>query len=87
MKQIQIEAFGIINSIIIYEIIIIYSFYFLFKAIFKKSLRSNIAIAVLFNLISIISFYKIQVVEKPFLPEDIMLIGNAFEIANYGNLK
>ena len=41
----------------------------------------------LFNLISIISFYKIQVVEKPFLPEDIMLIGNAFEIANYGNLK
>ena len=87
MKQIQIATLGIINSIIIYEIIIIYSFYFLFKAIFKKSLRSNIAIAVLFNLISIISFYKIQVVEKPFLPEDIMLIGNAFEIANYGNLK
>ena len=66
---------------------IVYGLYLLFKAIFKKSLRANIAIAVLFNLISIISYYKLQVVEKPFLPEDILLIGSALKIAGYGNLQ
>lgn len=75
------------NFSFLYEAIIIYGFYFLFKAIFKKSLYSNIGIAILFNIISIISFYKINVVGKPFLPEDILMIGDALEIASYGNLK
>lgn len=77
----------IYNFSFIYELVIIYASYFLFRAIFKKSLFSNIAIAILFNIISIISFYKINVVGKPFLPEDILLIGDALEIASYGNLK
>ena len=71
---------------IIYELVIVYGFYLLFKAIFKKSMRSNIAIAILFNIISIISYYKVNIVQKPFLPEDILLVGNALEIAEYGNL-
>lgn len=87
LRRLKIDAHEFFYFALLYELIIVYGFYFLFKAIFKKSLRSNIAIAVLFNLISIISFYKLQVVEKPFLPEDILLIGNAFEIAKYGNLQ
>src|SRR5699024_6843147 len=69
-----------------YEFAMIYGLYFFFKAIFRKSLRSNIALAIVFNVISIISYYKIGVVEKPFWPEDILLIGNAMEIAGYGNI-
>lgn len=75
------------NFSFLYEFVIIYGFYFLFKSIFKKSLFSNIAVAILFNIISIISFYKVNIVSKPFLPEDIFLIGNALEIAGYGDLK
>ena len=44
----------IYNFSFIYELVIIYASYFLFRAIFKKSLFSNIAIAILFNIISII---------------------------------
>ena len=69
-----------------YEIAIIYGWYYFFKAIFKKSLRANIALAILFNIISIISFYKVRIIEKPFWPEDIFMVGNALEIAGYGNL-
>ncbi len=78
---------SIYNFSFFYELIIIYGFYFLFKSIFKKSLKSNIAVSVLFNLIQIISFYKINSVDKPLWPEDILLIGNVTEIAGYGNIK
>ena len=70
----------------IYEFTMIYGLYFFFKAIFRKSLKSNIALAIVFNVISIISYYKIGAVAKPFWPEDILLVGNAFEIAEYGNV-
>ena len=75
------------NFSYIYEIMIIYGFYFWFKAIFKKSLRANGAICILFNLISIISYYKIKIVLKPFLPEDLLMLGNATEIMQYANIK
>lgn len=86
-REIRQKAGFYLSFAFLYELVIVYGFYFFFKAIFKKSLRANIAIAVLFNLISIISYYKLQVVEKPFLPEDILLIGSAFKIASYGNLQ
>lgn len=86
-REIKMEYGIFINFAFFYELVIVYGLYLLFKAIFKKSLRANIAIAVLFNLISIISYYKLQVVEKPFLPEDILLIGSALKIAGYGNLQ
>ena len=71
----------------VYEFVIIYGIYLLFKSIFKKSLPSNICLSVVLNLISIISYYKVSVVQKPLLPEDLSLIGNILEIAGYGNLK
>ena len=80
------KAYGGIFISFAYEFAMIYGLYFFFKAIFRKSLRSNIALAIVFNVISIISYYKIGVVEKPFWPEDILLIGNAMEIAGYGNI-
>lgn len=80
------KAYGGIFISFAYEFAMIYGLYFFFKAIFGKSLRSNIALAIVFNVISIISYYKIGVVEKPFWPEDILLIGNAMEIAGYGNI-
>lgn len=86
-REIRESAGFDLSFAFLYELVIVYGLYFFFKAIFKKSLRANIAIAILFNLISIISYYKVQVVEKPFLPEDILLIGSAFEIAGYGNLQ
>ena len=73
--------------VFVYEFVIVYGIYLLFKAIFKKSFISNIALSIILNLISIISFYKVTVTQKPLLPEDIFLIGNALEIAEYGNLK
>ena len=85
----SLETFRLYGGIFlsfIYEFAMIYGLYFFFKAIFGKSLRSNIALAIVFNVISIISYYKIGVVEKPFWPEDILLIGNAMEIAGYGNI-
>lgn len=86
-RELRERAGFYLSFAFLYELVIVYGFYFFFKAIFKKSLRANIAIAILFNLISIISYYKVQIVEKPFLPEDILLIGSAFEIAGYGNLQ
>lgn len=72
---------------LLYEIIILIGFNLLFKAIFRKSLYKNIGLSILFQIISIISFYKATVVKDPFLPEDLFLIGNAVEIARYGNLQ
>lgn len=86
-RELRESAGFYLSFAFLYELVIVYGFYFFFKAIFKKSLRANIAIAILFNLISIISYYKVQIVEKPFLPEDILLIGSALEIASYGNLQ
>ena len=80
-------VYGGIFLSFVYEFALIYGLYFLFKAIFKKSLRGNIALAVVFNIISIISYYKMSVVSKPFLPEDVLLVGDALEIAGYGSLK
>ena len=71
---------------IIYELLIIIGFSILFKVIFKKSIIRNICLSILFQTISIISFYKVAITQKPFLPEDILLVGNALEIAKYGNL-
>ncbi len=71
----------------LFEITLLIGFSLLFKAIFKKSLRKNIALSILFQIISIISFFKMEVVQKPFLPTDLSLIGNTFEIIGYGNLN
>ncbi len=86
IKGIRTKAI-FMNFSYIYELMIIYGFYFWFKAILKKSLHANVAICILFNLISIISYYKIKVVSKPFLPEDLLMLGNAIEIIQYANIK
>lgn len=87
----QIRAVRRTSSIYIfsfvYELWIIYGLYFLFKSIFKKSFISNCIIAAIFNIIQIISFYKIEAVSKPFWPEDILLAGNAMQIAGYGGIE
>ncbi len=88
LKMFKIESSFIASFMgILYECFIIYGLYLLIYSISKKSLSSNIGLSVILNLISIISFYKISVTQKPFLPEDIFLIGNAFEIAKYGDIK
>ena len=85
--KMKITAYSWYFIVYIYEFVIIYGIYLLFKAIFRKSLPSNICLSIILNLISIISFYKVSIAQKPFLPEDLFLIENALEIAEYGNLK
>lgn len=86
IRELRRRAFYI-NFSLQYEIMLIYGFYFFFKAIFKKSIRANVAMSILFNIISIISYYKVATVQKPFLPEDLLMIGNVLEIAQYADLS
>ena len=44
LRRLKIDAHEFFYFALLYELIIVYGFYFLFKAIFKKSLMSNIAI-------------------------------------------
>lgn len=46
-----------------------------------------VILSIIFNLISIISFYEINITGSPFLPEDLLLIGNATEIIGYANIE
>lgn len=68
-----------------YLFIILLSLFF--RLISKNSFISNLIISIICLLITIISYYKIQVLEIPLLVTDVFLIGNITQIAGYGNIS
>lgn len=74
---------GAIQYIIIsYLIIVLVEL--IIKSIVKENWKTNIISTILILIITIISYYKYQILELPFLPSDILLIGNINQIAEFG---
>lgn len=54
------------------------------RALLKNTFISNIVVTVITTIISIISYYKYSILAQPFVPNDVLLIGNAEQIAGFG---
>lgn len=66
------------------SILIILANLLIFKGIFNNSFKANLIVTIFGMIIATISYYKINRLSEPFIPSDILLIGNAKEIATYG---
>lgn len=64
--------------------LIILSLFLIFKGIVRDSLKANIIVTLIVVTITMISYYKYKVLKEPFLPNDILLIGNINQIASFG---
>lgn len=78
------NSFIFIYVYIISSYLIILGLLFISKAIFKNNFISNLVVTILVCLISIISYYKYTLLRSPLVPTDILLIGNANQIAEFG---
>ena len=74
---------GRIRYMVIPYLIILNEF-LVIKSFVKDNFKTNVITTVFTVIITIISFYKYRVLELPFLPSDVLLIGNAGEIAKFG---
>lgn len=78
----------IINSqefqYIVVGYLIILSLFIIFKGIVKDNLKTNIIVTFIVMVITIISYYKYKILELPFVPNDVLLIGNIKQIASFG---
>lgn len=72
-----------INYLIVGYLIIL-SLFMIFKGIVKDSLRANIIVTIIVVIITTISYYKYKVLGEPFIPTDILLIGNVNQIVSFG---
>ncbi len=75
---------GKIFSYIVIPYIIMLTEFILIKSIVRDSFKSSIILTILTFIISIISFYKFKILGIPFIPSDILLVGNIGEIAKFG---
>lgn len=71
------------NAVIVTYMIIL-SLLLISRAIFKNGFISNTVVTLILLLIAIISYYKGLVLNQPFVPTDIMLIGNIGQIVEFG---
>ncbi len=69
---------------ILIPIIILFATFFILKAIFRNNLKSYVALTIITLIITLISYYKYNILYEPLIPTDILLIGNAGEIAGFG---
>lgn len=81
--QKQIVAVDGIKYIVV-SYLIIFSLFIIIKSIVRDNLKTNIILTIITLIITIISYYKFKILELPFLPSDILLIGNAHQIAEFG---
>ena len=63
---------------------IILSEFLIIKSIVKDNFKAHVITTVITLIISIISYYKYSILELPFIPNDVLLIGNTGEIAKFG---
>lgn len=54
------------------------------RSISKNNFTGNLIIVIVLLCITLISYYKYQSLEQPFLPSDILLIGNLGQISEFG---
>lgn len=64
--------------------IIMLSIFFIIKSLIKDNLKTNVVLTIIVLIITFISYYKFKALELPFMPTDILLVGNAGEIASFG---
>lgn len=69
---------------IVLPIIITFVFILLVKQLCNDLFKANLITTIIFVVIAIISYYKINRLSEPFIPSDILLIKNVKEIATYG---
>lgn len=69
---------------IVVSYLIMLALLFISKAIFKNTFLSNLVVTILTVIIAIISYYKNSILNQPFVPTDVLLIGNADQIAAFG---
>ena len=69
---------------IIIPLVILFATFFILKAVLRDNLKANIVLTVITLIISLISYYKHSILDEPLMPLDILLIGNAGEIAGFG---
>ncbi len=69
---------------IVIPLLILLAIFFILKAILRDNLRTNIALTVITLTITLISYYKYRILGEPLIPLDILLIGNAGQIASFG---
>jgi len=69
---------------IVISYLIILSIQFMIKSIVKENWKTNIISTILVLVITIISYYKYNILNLPFVPSDILLIGNIGQIAKFG---
>lgn len=87
MQQ-SIEIIGYVienfSNCFIIGFLITFSIFLIINAIIKNNLRTNIILTSITLIISIISYYKFIILENPFVPSDILLIGNINQIGKFG---
>lgn len=54
------------------------------RSITKNNFISNLILTVLLLCITLVSFYKYEALEQPFVPSDILLVGNLNQISEFG---
>ncbi len=69
---------------LIYPYLITLSCFMIIRSLMKDSLKTNIVLTAIMLIITLISYYKYAILEQPFIPTDILLIGNIGEIAKFG---
>lgn len=74
---------GSINYVIIAYLIIL-SIQLIIKSIMKENWKTNIITTTIVVIVTIISYYKQKILRIPFLPNDVLLIGNIDQITKFG---
>ena len=77
-----------INSVncnyIIVSYLIMCAIFIIFRSISRNSFKANLFATVVIVIITLISYYKNLILKTPFVPSDILLIGNIDQIADFG---
>lgn len=64
--------------------LIILAIQFILKGLLNENWKTNIVLTIIVLIVTIISYYKFKILELPFVPSDILLIGNLNQITEFG---
>ena len=69
---------------ILVAFLILIGFSLIIRSMTKSNFMCNLILTFLLSCITLVSFYKYQALEQPFVPSDILLIGNLNQISEFG---
>ena len=75
---IQLPQYIIVSYFILLAVILI------FRGIIKSNFIANCIATILFTIITIVSYYKFDILEQPFIPYDIVMAKNLNQITKFG---